>query len=115
MDGALTALTWLSEGRLPGVWLVLTGHEPEFVPGAPAASSECRALALALTPDDGRPSRRQKLLLIASDGDDDPDPPDLVALHARLDGGSIGAGTIAAVPGFRHEWARSENLAGGAW
>ena len=31
-DGFLAALTWLSSGVVPGVWLVLTGWSPELVP-----------------------------------------------------------------------------------
>ena len=31
-EGFLTALTWLSAGIVPGVWLVLTGWSPELVP-----------------------------------------------------------------------------------
>jgi hypothetical protein len=62
-EGFLAALTWLTAGVVPGVWLVLSGWSPELVPdrkgggpatatgsGAPAADIECRALALALRP-----------------------------------------------------------------
>jgi hypothetical protein len=58
-QGLFAAAGLLAEGRLPGVWLVLTGWRPEPVPqkrGEPArpvateASPVCRALALALTP-----------------------------------------------------------------
>ena len=31
-EGFLTALTWLSTGRVPGVWLVLSGWSPELIP-----------------------------------------------------------------------------------
>src|SRR5262249_6277078 len=31
-EGFLTALTWISSGAVPGVWLVLTGWSPELVP-----------------------------------------------------------------------------------
>ena len=53
-EGALAALTWLAAGSVPGVWLVFSGWSPELIPndrGAAAASSECQALALALTAD----------------------------------------------------------------
>jgi hypothetical protein len=58
-DGFLTALSWLSTGVVPGVWLVLTGWAPELVPdpaGITAHAGECLALALALvgTVNDGR-------------------------------------------------------------
>ena len=51
-EGFLAALTWLSIGSVPGVWLVLTGWSPELVPdrnGRPASGErDCQALALAL-------------------------------------------------------------------
>lgn len=50
-DAWLTAATLLSEGVLPGVWLVMVGHTEEYLPafaGAPAARVECEAVALAL-------------------------------------------------------------------
>ena len=31
-EGFLAALTWLSSGNVPGVWLVLSGWSPELVP-----------------------------------------------------------------------------------
>jgi hypothetical protein len=50
-EGFLTALTWLSSGVVPGVWLVLSGWSPELVPdrdgGSPTAI-DCQALAIAL-------------------------------------------------------------------
>src|SRR5439155_169645 len=49
---ALLAGAVLLEGdRLPGVWVVLTGWEPELVPdasGKPRGSSVCKGLAIAL-------------------------------------------------------------------
>jgi hypothetical protein len=51
LEGFLAALTWVSTGIAPGVWLVLSGWSPELVPdrdgGAPAAG-QCQALAIAL-------------------------------------------------------------------
>jgi hypothetical protein len=123
MDGALTALTWLSEGRLPGVWLVLTGHEPDLVPdasGGPASPTECRALALALEADS--PAAPGPRLRIVS-SQDELATADLVPLHARLaavmeeastiyhphidlDPGPAGPShAIAAGSGLRLEWA----------
>jgi hypothetical protein len=67
-EGFLAALTWLTAGVVPGVWLVLSGWSPELIPerkgGAsragqatapesPPADLECRALALALRPVEG--------------------------------------------------------------
>jgi hypothetical protein len=50
-EGFLTALTWLSTGVVPGVWLVLSGWSPELIPerrvNAPPAG-ECQAVAIAL-------------------------------------------------------------------
>jgi hypothetical protein len=49
---ALLAGAVLVEGnRLPGVWVVLTGWDPELIPdqsGRPTTTSVCRAVALAL-------------------------------------------------------------------
>jgi hypothetical protein len=122
MDGALTALTWLSEGRLPGVWLVLTGHEPDLVPdakGAPVSPTECRALALALEPDtSAAPGPRLRVVT----AHDEFAAADLVQLHARLAAAMDDASTlyhphidfdpvpagpahmIAAASGLRLEW-----------
>jgi hypothetical protein len=62
IQGFLTALSWLDGGSLDGVWLVLTGHTPEFVPGPSGLAttdSRCEALALALVPvEPGRPRFR---------------------------------------------------------
>jgi len=57
-EGVMLAATMLSEGRLPGLWLVLTRHNPEFIPnddtnGTPANNVVCEAVAFALTPIDG--------------------------------------------------------------
>jgi hypothetical protein len=51
---ALLAGAVLLEGdRLPGVWVVVSGWEPEFVPdehGTPTTACLCQAIALALVP-----------------------------------------------------------------
>jgi hypothetical protein len=50
-EGFLAALTWVSGGIVPGVWLVLSGWSPELVPdssGSRPAALECQALAIAL-------------------------------------------------------------------
>jgi hypothetical protein len=67
-DGAdealLVASALVADGQLPGVWLVLTGFDPELVPVDPLADNaappetECVAVALALRPaqaEDGGP------------------------------------------------------------
>ena len=86
MEGALTALTWLAEGRLPGVWLVLTGYDPELIPGPkgePTTDSECQALALALVPEGSDPAARPRLRVVPALGNEAAGPFDLVDLHAR--------------------------------
>ena len=55
-EGFLAALTWLSIGNVPGVWLVLSGWSPELVPrrnGASPCSKDCQALAIALCREHG--------------------------------------------------------------
>jgi hypothetical protein len=64
-EGFLAALTWLTAGVVPGVWLVLSGWSPELiperkagasrngparVPGGASSEVECQALAMALRP-----------------------------------------------------------------
>jgi hypothetical protein len=68
----LTAAALLAENRVPGMWVILTGWNPEPVldrPGSAAANgsrpplSVCSAVALALTAD--RPGRAGPRLRIA--------------------------------------------------
>ena len=52
-DAFLIAAAMLMERRLPGLWLVLTGYEPEWIPAADGNNLPaplCQAVALALTP-----------------------------------------------------------------
>jgi 3-oxoacyl-(acyl-carrier-protein) synthase len=55
-DAFLIAATVLAEGTVPGVWLVLTGYEREWIPVdnaktvEPACPPLCEAVALALVP-----------------------------------------------------------------
>lgn len=60
-EAFLTAAALLAEERVSGVWVVLTGWDPEPIPEgstnhaaprSPAAPSICTAVALALTPDE---------------------------------------------------------------
>ena len=44
-EGFLAALTWLSIGSVPGVWLVLSGWSPELVPTATAEPAEPQRLS----------------------------------------------------------------------
>jgi hypothetical protein len=70
-EGFLAALTWLASGIVPGVWLVLTGWVPEFVPERRAgdgAAGECRALALALVAPRGEYGGRPLVRIVAGRG-----------------------------------------------
>jgi hypothetical protein len=86
-EGALAALTWLAAGIVPGVWLVLTGWSPELIPtdrGAAPATSECQALALALTADVAQMGR--PVLRVVAGGGSAPEGAsvDLVSLAESL-------------------------------
>ena len=47
-EGLLAAMTLHAQGRLPGVWVVMSEYSPE--PGTTDAAAECHAVALALRP-----------------------------------------------------------------
>jgi len=52
-DAFLLAAALMADGQLPGLWLVLTGYETEWIPaanGPPTPAPVCNAAALALTP-----------------------------------------------------------------
>ena len=54
-EGVLLAATLLSEGRLPGIWFVMTRFAPEYLPNDDAAGSVANnatgeGIAFALTP-----------------------------------------------------------------
>lgn len=54
VDAFLAAATLLADGALPGLWLLMTGYETEWLPardGLTGPAPDCVALALALTPD----------------------------------------------------------------
>jgi hypothetical protein len=74
-DGAAEALlvanAMLSEQNLPGVWVVLTGFDPELVPAdpedvAPPQATECLAVALALVEPGLR--RHGRFLAVGANG-----------------------------------------------
>jgi hypothetical protein len=48
-DAMLIAATMLADGALPGLWVILTGHETEWLPQD--AAPPCLAVAIALTSD----------------------------------------------------------------
>jgi hypothetical protein len=69
-EGFLAALTWLATGVVPGVWLVLSGWEPELVPdrrGVAPPGGECLALAIALAAV-GADGGRQLVRAVAGTG-----------------------------------------------
>jgi hypothetical protein len=96
-EGFLTALTWLTCGMVPGVWLVLSGWSPELVPGQQAL--ECHALAFALVgarPTEGRPGFRVQ---VGPSSVHRPAPIDLIWLAEILRKGSVPTSqTIATDP-----------------
>ncbi len=53
-DAFLIAIAMLADGGLPGLWLVLTGHETEWIPAAEriVPAPPCHAVALALMPEE---------------------------------------------------------------
>ncbi len=86
IQAVLTALTWLEEGRVPGVWLVLSGYSPEFIPSRgdeSPADCDCQALALALVP---RRSRMEGAIVRVVQGKAEAreEPLDLVELAGWL-------------------------------
>ena len=51
-DAFLIAAAMMMDGRLPGIWIVLTGYESEWIPAASGTNGVapmCEAVALALT------------------------------------------------------------------
>jgi hypothetical protein len=51
-EAFLLAAALLADGQLPGLWLIITGHEEEILPGyegQPTQFPPCHALVLALT------------------------------------------------------------------
>jgi hypothetical protein len=82
-EALLVAASVLAGDRVPGVWLVLTGYNPEPIPErssdpAPGATRPggipvCRAVALALVP--GQPVSRHLQLLISPGSVEDDDEP----------------------------------------
>jgi len=101
-EGFLAALTWISSGSVPGVWLVLSGWNPELIPdrcGRDHSGGECQAMALALVPageSHGKPTFR---VVMGAAGRPAASPLDLVRLAERLaQGGEWLPRTIATDP-----------------
>jgi hypothetical protein len=86
-EGFLAALTWLSMGTVPGVWLVLSGWSPELVPsrgGDSLAPRECQALAIGLAVTGGPGGRLAFRASLGTDSHHATAPVDLVALEEIL-------------------------------
>jgi hypothetical protein len=86
-DGVLTALSWLSSGIVPGVWLVATGWAPEMSladDAQPREDAQCEALALALVPPGSEGTSGLRLRLIPSLRATDPRPVDIAKLAENL-------------------------------
>jgi hypothetical protein len=86
-EGFLTALTWIGSGMVPGLWLVISGWSPDFVPnprGEPIADCECQALALALVHSGTSGCGHSSLALAASDNGEPVPKPDLLELNCLL-------------------------------
>jgi hypothetical protein len=86
-EGFLAALTWLSSGRVPGVWLVFSGWNPELIPdrcGNDPSPSECQAMAMALEPAGGSQARPAFRAVIGAASRPAASPLDLVRLAERL-------------------------------
>jgi hypothetical protein len=91
-EGFLAALTWLSSGNVPGVWLVLTGWSPELVPdrgGDPQAATHCQALAIALGPPEFPDCRLKFRAVVGGDSQHARAPVDLVDLAKVLEEGAL--------------------------
>jgi hypothetical protein len=87
-EGILSALTWLASRVAPGVWLVLTGWSPEYLPdrdGEPRVDTHCEALALALAPVSDEPETRITLQVVEVETAIPPVPPTPESIGARLD------------------------------
>ncbi len=70
-EAFLAAATMVSENNVPGLWVVLSGHEPECIPGAEhpvhPSSTGCLAAALAL---EHASSPKTPLQLVVSGAED---------------------------------------------
>ena len=86
-DGVLTALSWLSSGIVPGVWLVATGWSPEMSledDAQPREDAHCESLALALVPGGSEGASGFRLRLVASLRATEPSPIDIAELAENL-------------------------------
>jgi hypothetical protein len=75
----------LADGALPGLWVVLTGWDPEIAPdaeGRPTNEPTCAALAVALTP--ARPGWAGRQLCVAPGAEGGRGPRGCLTLEALL-------------------------------
>jgi hypothetical protein len=104
-EGFLAALTWLTAGVVPGVWLVLSGWSPELVPdprGSASPTGECQALALALRSEGTSGERPMFRVFVGEESRHTPAPLDLIGLADSLGGpGKPLPRVIATDPGGR--------------
>jgi hypothetical protein len=101
-EGFLAALTWISSGVVPGVWLVFSGWNPELIPdrcGYEPVADECQALALALVPADRAQSQPEFRAVMGKASHRVASPLDVVELAETLArGGERLTRTIATDP-----------------
>ena len=86
-EGLLTGLTLLLEPSTPGVWVAMTGWDPEPDPSDSAAPAVCHAVALALTPA-AAGGTGLRLRYVASAPGCDASAPNVTSLARFLDGRS---------------------------
>jgi hypothetical protein len=87
VQGFVMALTWLAADTVPGVWLVMSGWSPEYIPegsGASVGDPECLAIALALIPAAAEAARLPCVRVHTAPRRDSSGPIDLLDLAARL-------------------------------
>ncbi len=85
-EGFLAAVSWLAAGIVPGVWLVLSGWDPELVPGSPPTqNTHAEALALALVASDALRGQKSLRLVFGAGAQRMPARIDLKRLAKALD------------------------------
>jgi hypothetical protein len=99
-EALLVASAMLADQQLPGVWVLLTGFDPELVPADPsdanavAPATECVAVALALMPVQERPSGI--LLTVGAAGADEEETVDWPSFSLENLAAASAAGATAA-------------------
>lgn len=97
-EGMMTALAMLDEGRIPGLWLVVSQWDPEPIPaknGRITTSSWCHAVAMALTPVDSGSSALRLELTASLPAEPSVDSAPVVTLaEALADSSSADVGAV---------------------